>query len=410
MEHSLKKAEHATKYLIKVIQELSKKKSLEEIMQVVRIAARELTNADGATFVLRDGNNCYYAEENAISPLWKGNRFPMEKCISGWVMKNAQSVIIEDIYQDSRIPIEAYKPTFVKSLAMVPICSQAPIGAIGNYWSKVNTPSLEEVELLQALADSTSIAMENVQVYSELEQKVKERTLQLELINTELEAFSYSVSHDLRAPLRHIKGFIKLLEKNNINLDEKSKRYIKIISESSEKMKVLIDELLEFSRLGKQEMINKQIELETLLNRLIMEQTSMYDINNIQWIIAKLPIVYADLALLTVVLNNLISNAIKYSSKQENPIIEIGSLSNEANNEDEEIVFIKDNGVGFDMEYADKLFGVFQRLHHENEFEGIGIGLATVKRIISRHGGKIWAESMPNQGATFYFSLPKKIA
>lgn len=410
MEHSLKKAEHATKYLIKVIQELSKKKSLEEIMQVVRIAARELTNADGATFVLRDGNNCYYAEENAISPLWKGNRFPMEKCISGWVMKNAQSVIIEDIYQDSRIPIEAYKPTFVKSLAMVPICSQAPIGAIGNYWSKVNTPSLEEVELLQALADSTSIAMENVQVYSELEQKVKERTLQLELINTELEAFSYSVSHDLRAPLRHIGGFIKLLEKNNINLDEKSKRYIKIISESSEKMKVLIDELLEFSRLGKQEMINKQIELETLLNRLIMEQTSMYDINNIQWIIAKLPIVYADLALLTVVLNNLISNAIKYSSKQENPIIEIGSLSNEANNEDEEIVFIKDNGVGFDMEYADKLFGVFQRLHHENEFEGIGIGLATVKRIISRHGGKIWAESMPNQGATFYFSLPKKIA
>lgn len=406
MEHSLKKTEHATKYLIKVIQELSKKKSLEEIMQVVRIAARELTNADGATFVLRDGNNCYYAEENAISPLWKGNRFPMEKCIGGWVMKNAQAVIIEDVYQDSRVPIEAYKPTFVKSLAMVPIRSQAPIGAIGNYWSKVNTPSLEEIELLQALADSTSIAMENVQVYSELEQKVKERTLQLELINTELEAFSYSVSHDLRAPLRHITGFIKLLEKNNINLDEKSKRYIKIISESSEKMGILIDELLEFSKMGRQEMINKTIELEVLLNRLIMEQTTISNVNNIKWIIDKLPIVYADLAMLTVVLNNLISNAIKYSSKQENPIIEIGSLSNET----EEIVFIKDNGVGFDMEYADKLFGVFQRLHHADEFEGIGIGLAIVKRIISRHSGRVWAESMPNQGSTFYFSLPKKIA
>jgi len=406
MEHSLKKAEHATKYLIKVIQELSKKKSLEEIMQVVRIAARELTNADGATFVLRDGNNCYYAEENAISPLWKGNRFPMEQCISGWVMKNAQSVIIEDIYQDSRVPIEAYKPTFVKSLAMVPIRSQAPIGAIGNYWSIINTPSSEEVELLQALADSTSIAMENVQVYSELEQKVKERTLQLELINTELEAFSYSVSHDLRAPLRHIIGFIKLLEKNNINLDEKSKRYIKIISESSQTMGILIDELLEFSKMGRQEMINKTIELEVLLNRLIMEQTTISNVNNIKWIIDKLPIVYADLAMLTVVLNNLISNAIKYSSKQENPIIEIGSLSNET----EEIVFIKDNGVGFDMEYADKLFGVFQRLHHADDFEGIGIGLANVKRIISRHSGRVWAESIPNQGSTFYFSLPKKIA
>ena len=406
MKHSSGKVNQATKYLIKVIQELSKKKSLEEIMQVVRIAARELTNADGATFVLRDGNNCYYAEENAISPLWKGNRFPMEKCISGWVMKNAQSVIIEDIYQDSRIPIEAYKPTFVKSLAMVPICSQAPIGAIGNYWSKVNTPSLEEVELLQALADSTSIAMENVQVYSELEQKVKERTLQLELINTELEAFSYSVSHDLRAPLRHITGFIKLLEKNNVNLDEKSKRYIKIISESSQTMGILIDELLEFSKMGRQEMINKTIELEVLLNRLIMEQTTIYNINNIQWIINKLPIVYADLAMLTVVLNNLISNAIKYSSKQQTPIIEIGCLSTET----EEIIFIKDNGVGFDMEYADKLFGVFQRLHHANDFEGIGIGLANVKRIITRHNGRVWAESIPNQGSTFYFSLPKKIA
>ncbi|MBK7992177.1 MAG: GAF domain-containing protein [Blastocatellia bacterium] len=406
MEHSLKKAEHATKYLIKVIQELSKKKSLEEIMQVVRIAARELTNADGATFVLRDGDNCYYAEENAISPLWKGNRFPMEKCISGWVMKNAQSVIIEDIYQDSRIPIEAYKPTFVKSLAMVPIRSQAPIGAIGNYWSKTNTPSSEEIELLQALADSTSIAMENVQVYSELEQKVKERTLQLELINTELEAFSYSVSHDLRAPLRHIGGFIKLLEKNNVNLDEKSKRYIKIIAESSQTMGILIDELLEFSKMGRQEMINKQIELEVLLNRLIMEQTTIYDVNNIKWIIDKLPIVYADLAMLTVVLNNLISNAIKYSSKQQTPIIEIGCLSKEA----EEIIFIKDNGVGFDMEYANKLFGVFQRLHRADEFEGIGIGLATVKRIINRHNGRVWAESILNQGSTFYFALPKKIA
>ncbi|MBN8721634.1 MAG: GAF domain-containing protein [Acidobacteria bacterium] len=406
MEHSLKKAEHATKYLIKVIQELSKKKSLEEIMQVVRIAARELTNADGATFVLRDGDNCYYAEENAISPLWKGNRFPMKKCISGWVMKNAQSVIIEDIYQDSRIPIEAYKPTFVKSLAMVPIRSQAPIGAIGNYWSKTNTPSSEEIELLQALADSTSIAMENVQVYSELEQKVKERTLQLELINTELEAFSYSVSHDLRAPLRHIGGFIKLLEKNNVNLDEKSKRYIKIIAESSQTMGILIDELLEFSKMGRQEMINKQIELEVLLNRLIMEQTTIYDVNNIKWIIDKLPIVYADLAMLTVVLNNLISNAIKYSSKQQTPIIEIGCLSKEA----EEIIFIKDNGVGFDMEYANKLFGVFQRLHRADEFEGIGIGLATVKRIINRHNGRVWAESILNQGSTFYFALPKKIA
>src|SRR5262249_8448446 len=150
--------------LVSVVQELSLARNLESIMAIVRHAARELTGADGATFVLRDNGHCYYADEEAIAPLWKGKRFPMEACISGWAMLNRQPAVIEDIYADPRIPAEAYRPTFVKSLAMVPIRSLDPVGAIGTYWAKRRQPRPEEVRILQALANSTSVAMENVQL------------------------------------------------------------------------------------------------------------------------------------------------------------------------------------------------------------------------------------------------------
>lgn len=160
--------------LIGTVQELSLARDLPAVMAIVRRAARELTGADGATFVLRDGDQCHYAEENAISPLWKGRRFPMNACISGWVMLNRQSVVIEDIYKDPRIPAEAYRPTFVHSLAMVPIRTRDPVGAIGNYWAANYTPTPEQVTVLQALADTTAVALENIQAYAELKQKARD--------------------------------------------------------------------------------------------------------------------------------------------------------------------------------------------------------------------------------------------
>jgi len=167
-------------HLIEVVQALSLAQTLEQIMEIVRKSARELTGADGATFVLRDGDQCYYADEDAIAPLWKGQRFPMSICISGYAMQNRQSVVISDIYEDERIPFAAYQPTFVKSLAMVPIRMCNPIGAIGTYWATLHQPTGEKVKLLQALADTTAVAMENVQVYNELEQRVRNRTAALE--------------------------------------------------------------------------------------------------------------------------------------------------------------------------------------------------------------------------------------
>ena len=184
-------AEHpsvAAAVLVDAVQRLSLAQSLPTVMEIVRTAARLLTGADGASFVLRDGEKCFYADEDAIGPLWKGQRFPLEICISGWVMQYASPVSIPDIYADPRVPHDAYRPTFVRSLAMVPIRTSSPIGAIGNYWASHHEATPGELSLLQALADSTAVAMENIRVHQELEDRVRQRTEELEAANQELRA------------------------------------------------------------------------------------------------------------------------------------------------------------------------------------------------------------------------------
>ena len=244
------------------------------------------------------------------------------------------------------------------------------------------------------------LRLENI----ELERRVRERTAELESANKELEAFSYSVSHDLRAPLRHIGGFAGMLvESTGSTLSETDRRYLNLILGSVGQMSHLIDDLLVFSRMGRAEMQRTQVNLQDLLEKLIEDLRPETEGRNIVWKKAPLPSVQADPSLLRQVLSNLLLNAIKYTRPRNPAEIEIGSKI-----EGEEIIiFVRDNGVGFDMRYVDKLFGVFQRLHNQADFEGTGVGLANVRRIIGRHGGRTWAEGKVNEGATFYFSLPR---
>ena len=239
-----------------------------------------------------------------------------------------------------------------------------------------------------------------------LEQRVAERTAQLQAANQELQAFSYSVSHDLRAPLRHVMGFVELLQKDaGPSLSEKNLRHLTTISQSAKRMGNLIDDLLVFSRIGQSEMQKKEVNLGQLVRETVGDFQAETKERNIVWKIHPLPPVQADRALLRMVLVNLISNAVKFTGARAEARIEIGCAPS---GDGETVIFIRDNGAGFDPRYAGKLFGVFQRLHSHDEFEGTGIGLANVQRIIHRHGGRAWAEGAVDGGATFYFSIPKQ--
>lgn len=243
------------------------------------------------------------------------------------------------------------------------------------------------------------------QQIQKLNRDLQTRAVALEKANKELDAFAYSVSHDLRAPLRHIDGFMELLQKSTSGvLDEKSRHYMATILDASGRMGILIDELLSFSRMGRQDIFKTKVDLTSLVREVIREELGPgTQGGNILWRISDLLVVNGDPAMLKIVLTNLISNALKFTRSVQQPEIEIGRMP-DANKET--IIFMRDNGVGFDPAYTDKLFGVFQRLHRADEFEGIGIGLANVRRIISRHGGRTWAEGAVDRGATFYFSLP----
>jgi len=238
-----------------------------------------------------------------------------------------------------------------------------------------------------------------------LNQQLGERTTELEAINKELEAFAYSISHDLRAPLRHMSGFAELLQKNaGSSLSEKSSRYLSIILDSVKRMGNLIDDLLAFSRIGRAETHMTMVSLQQLVQEALSEIAQETEGRNIVWRVGKLPACYGDRSMLRLALVNLISNAVKFTRTRPQAEIEIASTNHQ---QDQIVMFIRDNGVGFDMKYVNKLFGVFQRLHAPEAFEGTGIGLATVQRIVHRHGGRAWAEGSVDKGATFYFSLSK---
>lgn len=392
-------SQSAMMLLVDVVQKLSLARGLDAIVDIVRKAARQLTGCDGATFVLRDGPYCYYVDEDAISPLWKGQRFPLETCISGWAMLNSQSAIIPDIYKDARIPHAAYRPTFVHSLAMVPIRSYSPIGAIGNYWASHHECTPQEQMLLEALANTTAVAIENVEIYGNLERQVRERTRELQTVNQELEAFSSAVSHDLRAPLRIMNAELDTSREHAGALPAAS---VARLRDSTTRMGSLIDDLLRLSHISRTELYSQQTDMSALAGRIVTRLRNAEPQRAADVFIAPDLIATADAGLMGVALENLLSNAWKYSSKRERSRIDFDSYRDASGR----LVYrVQDNGAGFNPNYADRLFKPFTRLHDARQFPGVGIGLATVQRIIQRHGGEIWATSDGSNGAQFMFTL-----
>ena len=275
---------------------------------------------------------------------------------------------------------------------------------VASRWSLRQDEQGRPVAILETNNDITDRKHREEEI-RKLNQELEKRTTDLEASNKELEAFAYSVSHDLRAPLRHMVGYTELLQKNiSSMLDEKSLRYMKTILESAKRMGALIDDLLAFSRIARAETRQRPVSLEELVKEVLPDLQRETEGRAIAWNIGALPDTFGDRPMLRLVLVNLIANALKFTRTRPRAEIEIGCLERKT---DAVVVFVRDNGVGFDMKYAHKLFGVFQRLHQSGAFEGTGIGLATVQRIIHRHGGSVWAEGVVDGGATFFFSLPR---
>lgn len=530
--------------LAEVVENVAAVRDLPSLATIVLRAVRELTCADGATLVLRDGDQCHYVDENAIGPLWKGLRFPLESCISGWTMLHAEAAVIEDIYVDPRIPYAAYRPTFVNSLVMTPVGRQNPVAAIGCYWADRHKASTEEFELQLALADAASVGLANIELYrgmadarqvaeqsaailkeaqrlaglgnwiwdlqtdrhtwseeiyrifgldptlppatypevqkyftpeswtrlatavekslaegtpyqcdaelvrpdgshrwiiargeatpdssgkvinlhgtvqditarkqaeeeirclnTDLERRVLARTAELTTANRELDSFSYAVSHDLRAPLRAMCGFSQaLIEDYGSQLQGEARIYLEQIDIAGRKMSELIDGLLILSRSMRGELGNDAVDLSALSERLLAELMQSSPERQVAVQVETGLQAHGDVRMIEVMMRNLLDNAWKYTAHAPAPSIRVYAEERDG----ARCFCVADNGAGFDMAHANRLFQPFQRLHRQEEFPGIGIGLATVQRIVYRHGGVIEARGEPGKGAVFCFTL-----
>jgi two-component system CheB/CheR fusion protein len=375
----------------------------ESVTAIVAAAVRDLTGADGATFVLKDGALCYYCDENAIGPLWKGQRFQQSACISGWVMQHGQNVVVEDIAQDSRIPLDAYAPTFVKSMAMVPIRSLEPLGAIGAYWSRPHKASEAEVTMLAALADAASVAFENIELYSSLDRRVQELTE----ASKSKDEFLAVLSHELRTPLTAIRGWSQFLLSGTVS-DNETRAGLAAIERNARAQELLVNDLLDVSRIlsGRLRVEPKAIALaEPVLEAveaLRGAATARGVMLNVMANTAS--VLSGDAGRIRQIATNIIGNAIKFSEGGSEVTVSLFDRGPEV------VLQVVDQGRGIPAKVLPRVFERFWQADSSlsRRTGGLGLGLSIVKHLVEAHGGSVSAESLgAGRGATFTASFPR---
>lgn len=294
--------------LTAAVEALSGATQLEQVTEVVAAAARDLMGADGATFVLREDDKCFYVDENAIGPLWKGSKFPLTACISGWAMLNRQTAVIPDIYIDDRVPIDAYRPTFVKSLAIVPVRREDPLAAIGAYWSTEYTPSPQEIRLLEVLANSASVALLNLELRGAVDRRQAERD--------EFESAIHTLVHDLRSPLGAIRGYAELIEDGGLS-DQDVQSFAATIGRASERLEDQIARMLGLYRITHAELHPSKVDLTAMGNEIADQIAQRHD-HSVEFFAEPDLFAEIDPVLGRLMLQNLIDNAYKYSRKTQN--------------------------------------------------------------------------------------------
>jgi signal transduction histidine kinase len=404
--------------IIRIFRETMTAQSEEEVAQVCLVVAEDLT-ASAYSFMGELSPQGLFNTTTISEAGWKACQVPRPE--ADQLLKNMpnhgvnriglldqKSWIINDVERHPRSVAKPQGHPQLTTFMGVPILYTGGIIGMIGLAGKLEGYTVADQEDVEALSVAFIEALNRRRAERQVEllnQELTERLRQVEAANKELEAFSYSVSHDLRAPVRHISGYLELLDKKDLAcLDEKSRHYLQVVAAAAQKMGILIDGLLAFSRLGRAEVLRNRVDLNQMVKEVVQEQAAARPGREIHWEIGELPVVVGDRVMLHQVMTNLIENALKFSQRIAETRIEIGA---DYSAPDEMHFYVKDNGVGFDMRYMDKLFGLFQRLHAQEDFEGTGVGLATVQRIILRHGGRTWAEGELGKGATFWFSLPK---
>ncbi len=395
--------------LLSAVLDLSAARDLASLTPVVRRSARSLTGADGVTFVLRDGEACFYVDEDAIAPLWKGRRFPLESCVSGWVMQRGSPAVIPDIYADPRVPHDAYRSTFVKSMLMVPVRPEAPIAAIGAYWASRHEACPQELELLQALANATALALLNVDLYQGLQRSLeaeREARRAAEQASHAKDAFLATLSHELRTPLSVIRGWVYQLKQPGVAADV-VQRAAEVIDRNTSLQARLVEDLLDSSRAtaGKLCIDPRFVDLSDVARAVAELATPAAPANGIRIPAARgLPcVVWGDPDRLQQVLWNVVGNAVKFTPEGGAVRIAVGR------GERRIFVEVQDSGVGIAPEVLAHVFEPFRQADTSTtrRHGGLGLGLTIAKQLVELHGGEIRAASPgPDAGTTVTIELP----